>query len=138
MFSSFLRRTFFLGPCGSGSRMKLVLNLAPGLHRAVLAEALTFAKRCGLSREQALEILQAGPAYSKAMDIKGQKMLQENFEPEARLSQHLKDVRLILAAGERCDAKLPLSEVHRVLLESTQAASYGTSDNSAVIKAFEL
>ncbi len=137
LLSSFSRRTFYLGPCGSGSRMKLVLNLALGLNRAVLAEALSFATRYGLQPEQALEILQAGPAYSKVMDVKGRKMLQGNFEPEARLSQHLKDVRLILAAGASCGAKLPLSKVHQTLLESAEAAGYGAADNSAILKAYE-
>ena len=70
------------------------------------------------------------------MDTKGRKMLTGDFEPEARLSQHLKDVRLILAAGERCGAKLPLTTVHRALLEQAEAAGYGASDNSAIIQVF--
>jgi 3-hydroxyisobutyrate dehydrogenase-like beta-hydroxyacid dehydrogenase len=72
------------------------------------------------------------------MDTKGPRMLNEQFEPEARLSQHLKDVRLILATGERAGAHLPLSAVHRHLLESAEAAGFGDADNSAVIKAFRI
>lgn len=64
-------------------------------------------------------------------------MLNEEFEPEARLSQHLKDVRLILASGERQGARLPLSEVHLQLLEAAENAGFGAMDNSAVIKAFQ-
>jgi len=85
----------------------------------------------------ALEVLKAGAAYSKVMDIKGGKMLSGDFTPEARLSQHLKDVRLILAAAGQCGAKVPLSEIHRALLEQAEAAGFGALDNSAVIKAFE-
>jgi 3-hydroxyisobutyrate dehydrogenase-like beta-hydroxyacid dehydrogenase len=70
------------------------------------------------------------------MDTKGQRMLKENFVPEARLSQHLKDVRLILAAGNAPGAALPLSSVHRELLEAAEAAGFGTADNCA-IKAFQ-
>jgi 3-hydroxyisobutyrate dehydrogenase-like beta-hydroxyacid dehydrogenase len=98
---------------------------------------LVFASRCGLPPQQTLEVLKAGPAYSSVMDTKGQKMLNGDFEPVARLSQHLKDVRLILAAGDRYGAKTPLSSVHKTLLEAAEAAGFGAADNSAVIKAFE-
>lgn len=130
-------RVFHTGECGSGSSMKLVLNLVLGLNRAVLAEGLSFAQRCGLSPDQALEILKAGPAYSQAMDRKGRKMLREEFLPEARLSQHLKDVRLILAEGQRHAARLPLTEQHAALLEAAEDMGFGSADNSAVIKAFD-
>jgi 3-hydroxyisobutyrate dehydrogenase-like beta-hydroxyacid dehydrogenase len=133
----FAGRTFHLGPCGTGGRMKLVSNLMLGLSRAVLAEALTFAGKCGLDRRAALEVLRAGNAYSRVMDTKGEKMLTGEFSPQGRLSQHLKDVRLILELGDRTDTPLPLSALHRALLEACERAGLGTVDNSAVIRAFE-
>jgi 3-hydroxyisobutyrate dehydrogenase-like beta-hydroxyacid dehydrogenase len=56
---------------------------------------------------------------------------------EARLSQHLKDVRLILALAGAKGAKTPLSALHRDLLERLEKAGYGEVDNSAIIMAFE-
>ena len=111
--------------------------MALGLHRAVLAETLAFARACEVSPTDALEVLKAGAAYSRVMDDKGQKMLDHDFSVEARLSQHLKDVRLILAAAGAKRAKAPLSLVHRQLLESLEAAGYGEVDNSAIIMAYE-
>ncbi len=138
--SSILRaigeRVFHVGPAGAGIRMKLVFNLVLGLNRAVLAEGLAFASRYGLSVLQALEILEAGPSYSRAMDAKGRKMIARDFAPEARLSQHLKDVGLILAAGEGCGAQLPLSILHRQLLEQAESLGFGAADNSAIIESF--
>jgi 3-hydroxyisobutyrate dehydrogenase-like beta-hydroxyacid dehydrogenase len=131
------RQAFHVGPAGSGARMKLVINLVLGLNRAVLAEGLEFARASGIDPYLALEILKASPAYSRAMDTKGLRMLNEEFDPEARLSQHLKDVRLILASGQTSGARLPLSTLHRELLKAAEAAGFGTSDNSAVIKVFQ-
>jgi 3-hydroxyisobutyrate dehydrogenase-like beta-hydroxyacid dehydrogenase len=136
VFACFARRTFHLGGWGSGARMKLALNLVLGLNRAVLAEGLAFAEAMGFAPELALEVLRAGPAYSRAIDVKANKMATHDFTPEARLSQHLKDVRLILAAGERCGAYLPLSTGHRQLLEQAEAAGFGDADNSAIIQLF--
>ena len=138
LFAAFAARSFHVGASGSGARMKLVLNLVLGLNRAVLAEGLAFAARYDLDPAAALEVLRAGPAYSRAMDAKGLKMVTGDFTPEARLSQHLKDVRLILDAAETCGAMTPLSHVHKQLLERAEAAGFGALDNSAVIEAFLL
>jgi 3-hydroxyisobutyrate dehydrogenase-like beta-hydroxyacid dehydrogenase len=137
VLAAFARQSFYVGPWGSGARMKLVVNLVLGLHRAVLAEGLMLARSMDLDPLAALAILKASPAYSTVMDTKGAKMLSGDFEPQARLSQHLKDVRLILAAGQRTGALLPLSNVHRALLEQAEAMGLGELDNSAIIRAFE-
>lgn len=137
IFKTFANRAFYLGTYGAGARMKLVANLALGLHRAVLAETLSFAQASGISPVQALEVLKAGAAYSRVMDDKGEKMLHHDFAVEAKLSQHLKDVRLILAAAAAKGAKTPLSQVHRQLLEDLEKAGYGESDNSAIVMAYE-
>ena len=138
IFDALARRTFHVGPCGSGARMKLVTNLVLGLNRAVLAEGLAFASRQGLDLTAVLEVLREGAAYSTVMDTKGQKMISGDFAVQARLSQHLKDVRLILEQGEQCAARLPLSEVHRQLLEAAMAAGLGDADNSAIVQVFNL
>jgi 3-hydroxyisobutyrate dehydrogenase-like beta-hydroxyacid dehydrogenase len=135
LLASFSRDVFHVGPWGSGSRMKLVVNLALGLNRAALAEALVLAKSLELDPQNALAILKSSPAYSTVMDTKGPKMLREDFEPEARLSQHLKDVRLILQTAARTGLDLPLSTTHRQLLERAEAAGLGELDNSAIIRA---
>ena len=138
IFRCFARRWFHVGEWGSGARMKLVTNLVLGLNRAALAEGLAFAKAVGLDVEVALSILVESAAYSRVMDTKGQKMITHDFAPQARLSQHLKDVRLILAEASRVGAKVPLSALHRQLLEQLEAAGLGGADNSAIIRAFDI
>jgi 3-hydroxyisobutyrate dehydrogenase-like beta-hydroxyacid dehydrogenase len=127
------QKVFYVGPCGSAAKMKLVSNLVLGLNRAALAEGLVFAKAIGVEPAAALEVLRGSMAYSRVMDVKGRKMIEDDFTVQARLSQHLKDVRLILASG----VSLPLSETHRQLLEQAEAMGLGDLDNSAIIKAIE-
>lgn len=136
LLDSFASRTIHVGPCGSGSRMKLVVNLVLGLNRAALAEGLALAGGFGLDLPLVLECLQAGPARSRVMEDKGRKMINSEFQPQARLAQHLKDVGLILASGEQHDVSLPLSVVHERLLAVVEAAGFGGEDNSAVFRAY--
>jgi 3-hydroxyisobutyrate dehydrogenase-like beta-hydroxyacid dehydrogenase len=137
IFRSFARKSFWLGPSGSGSKMKLVSNLVLGLNRAALAEGLFFGTRLGLDPRTVLRILRESMAYSRIMDSKGEKMINADFTPQAKLSQHLKDVRLILAAAAVAGATLPLSRTHRRLLARAVGGGYGGLDNSAIICAFE-
>ena len=136
-FEMFAKRWFYVGPWGSGSRIKLVVNLVLGLNRAVLAEGLSFAKACGLDPAATLEVLKVGPAFSRVMDTKGQKMLTGDFVPEARLRQHWKDVRLIQSLAENVGISLPLSNVHESLLARLDAQGLGELDNSVILRAYE-
>lgn len=134
IFDTFAARTIHTGITGSAAQMKLVTNLVLGLNRAALAEGLVFARALKLDGKQALAIMRESMAYSRIMDTKGEKMLRGNFKPQARLSQHLKDVRLMLAAAAKAHTKLPLSETHRKILCAAEAAGYGQMDNSAIIR----
>ncbi|WP_397384844.1 NAD(P)-dependent oxidoreductase [Prosthecobacter sp.] len=131
-FEHFAREVIHVGPCGSGAKMKLVTNLVLGLNRAALAEGIAFAQQLDLDLTQTLDVMRRSMAYSRIMDTKGEKMIMQDFTPQAKLSQHLKDVRLMLAASK---LPLPLSETHRQLLEKAEALGYGEADNSAVIQA---
>ena len=128
-------KVFYAGPCGSAAKMKLISNLVLGLNRAALAEGLVFAEALGVSPAAALEVMAGSNAYSKAMDVKGRKMIERDFTVEARLSQHLKDVYLMLDAAAAAGISLPLTETHRRLMEQAEAVGLGGQDNSAIIEA---
>lgn len=137
LFDVLSKQTLHVGPCGNGAKMKLVTNLVLGLNRAALAEGFVLAEILGLDPSQTLAVLQASAAYSKAMDAKGEKMITGDFAPQAKLSQHLKDVRLMLAAAARTGRNLPLSDAHRKLLELAESLGLGEADNSAIVRAFD-
>ena len=136
MLDAIAPQVHHMGAVGTGTRMKLVFNLVLGLNRAVLAEGLMFAAASGIGLDEALDVLQHGAAYSRVMDTKGRKMIDEEFTPQARLSQHLKDVRHILEEGAANGARLPLSELHARLLGEMEGAGYGADDNSAIVRWF--
>jgi 3-hydroxyisobutyrate dehydrogenase-like beta-hydroxyacid dehydrogenase len=130
------RSVFYTGPTGSASRMKLVSNLILGLNRVALAEGLAYARAIGVDPAAALEILKASAAYSKVMDVKGAKMLAADFTTQARLSQHLKDVRIILKSAAEAGMPLPMSQTHAALLEQAEAEGLGDLDNSAIASVY--
>jgi len=125
---------FHIGRIGDGGRAKLAVNLILGLNRLALAEGLVFAGRLGLDPAAFLKVARSSAAYSQVMDVKGAKMTRDEFSAEGRVTQHLKDVHLMLEQAERARQRLPLLEVHADVLEACVRAGEGDLDNSAVIK----
>jgi 3-hydroxyisobutyrate dehydrogenase-like beta-hydroxyacid dehydrogenase len=134
LFRAIANDWMHVGPCGSGLRMKLVSNLVLGLNRAALAEGLAFADALQLDAKLTLEALRRSMAYSRMMDTKGDKMIDKDFRPQGRLSQHLKDVRLMQSEST---IRLPLTEAHQQLLEKAEGLGHGDLDNSAIILAYD-
>jgi 3-hydroxyisobutyrate dehydrogenase-like beta-hydroxyacid dehydrogenase len=125
---------FHIGKIGDGGRAKLAVNLILGLNRLALAEGLVFAERLGLDPEAFLKVARSSAAYSQVMDVKGSKMVRNEFAAEGRVTQHLKDVHLMLEQAQRLKQRLPLLEIHAEVLEACIGQGEGDFDNSAVIR----
>lgn len=136
ILAALAEKRIHVGAPGSGAQMKLVTNLVLGLNRAALAEGLAYAHSLGLPPHQTLEILRQSMAYSKIMDTKGEKMIARDFSPQAKLSQHAKDVALILQQAQRGRIELPLSHAHQKILQHAIELGLGESDNSALIETY--
>jgi 3-hydroxyisobutyrate dehydrogenase-like beta-hydroxyacid dehydrogenase len=127
-------RHVHVGPAGAGQRAKLATNLVLGLNRAALAEGIAFAEALGLDPAAFVELVRITPAYSRAVDIKGARMLGRDYAPESRIAQHRKDVGLMLAAAEAAKLPLPLTAAHAALLDAAVAAGDGDLDNAAIVE----
>src|ERR1700726_638591 len=126
-------RSFHIGKIGDGGRAKLAVNLILGLNRLALAEGLVFATRIGLDPASFLAIAKDSAAYSQVMDTKGRKMIANDFRPEGRARQTLKDVHLMLDQAKKIGQPLPLLNIHADILEACLRHDEGELDNSVVI-----
>ncbi|MFC1713823.1 NAD(P)-dependent oxidoreductase [Candidatus Poribacteria bacterium] len=124
----------YIGTSGSGSKAKLASNVILGLNRLVLAEGLVFAERLGLDLDVFLQVLKRSPAYSAAMDVKGEKMIRGDYTPHSRILQHHKDMSIVLKYADAAGQEMPLTRVHLDIMESAIAAGDSELDNSAVIR----
>jgi 3-hydroxyisobutyrate dehydrogenase-like beta-hydroxyacid dehydrogenase len=133
IFDALAKKHMYVGGSGMGSRSKLAVNLIVGLNRLVLAEGLIFAEKLGLQPEKTLDIFTNTQAYSKVLDAKGKKMIKRDFTTQARVSQHKKDVDLILTTAKALNIHLPLSEYNNGILGALIDKGDGDLDVCAVI-----
>lgn len=126
-----------VGPCGYGVRAKLACNLVLGLNRAALAEGLALATTLGLGGTAFLDLLRESPAYSRAVDVAGPRMVARDFAPRSRIHQHRKDLGLMLDVGHKNGLNLSLTQAHARLLDQAIAQGLGELDNVAIIDAIK-
>lgn len=120
-----------------GSYLKLVTNLIMGLNGMVLAEGLTLARRAGLDPAQTLEILRHGAAASKILDVRGPLMVEGRFDPLMKVDLFLKDIRLMLEAGQELHVPLPLTGMMQQLYTAAFAGGQAKDDLSGIIRLYE-
>lgn len=132
--SALSAKRIHVGGAGAGARAKLATNLVLGLNRAALAEGMVLAESMGIAPARFLELVLATPARSDAALAKGAMMVSEDFTPQSRIRQHLKDVDLMLVHGRRTGQRLPLSETHAALMRAAIAAGDGDLDNAAILR----
>lgn len=120
------------GTVGSGTAMKLAVNLVLGLNRAALAEGLVLAERLGIPPADFLTLVQGTAAASAVMAGKGPLMVAGEFAPQGRIAQSAKDFALILDAGGQA---LPFARTYAAMMQDCLAAGEGELDNAAIIRA---
>lgn len=135
LFADICPRYRRVGTAGYGVRAKLACNLVLGLNRAALAEGLALATALGLEGSNFLDLVRESPAYSRAVDVAGPRMVARDFAPASRIRQHRKDLAIILQQGERADLNLSLTAAHAELLDRAIEQGLGELDNAAIIAA---
>jgi len=127
-------RRKFVGAAGAGTKAKLAINHILGLNRVALAEGLVFAETLGLDKATFLGVARESAAYSQIMDIKGDKMVEGDFSPVSKVSQHLKDVHTMLDYAARHKQTLPFLALLAEVLEACERHGDGERDNAITIE----
>ena len=124
----------FTGGAGSATKTKLAINHILGLNRVALAEGLVFAETLGLDKATFLDVAKKSAAYSQIMDVKGDMMVLGDFSsPVSKVSQHYKDVRIMLEEARRRGQPLPMLNMLAELLDACEKYGDGKMDNAITI-----
>jgi 3-hydroxyisobutyrate dehydrogenase len=135
VFAAIGRRTLWLGPAGSGTRLKLVLNTWLAFEIEAAAESSALADELGVSKEALREAVDGNPLASGLSLAKLAKIQAGDHTADFALQWALKDLELVEAAvdTERLPAARAIAERWKGLV----AAGYGELDVSAAGLGFE-
>ncbi|NJC74019.1 NAD(P)-dependent oxidoreductase [Planosporangium thailandense] len=125
-------KALWLGPAGTGSRMKLVANTWVLTATAGVSNAIALADALGLDGTDFLDVISGGPLDLRYAHVKGAQMMRREFPASFPVSGALKDATLILAAGESAGVDLAAVEAARRLLDAVAERSHRDDDMSAM------
>jgi 2-hydroxy-3-oxopropionate reductase len=98
-----------VGPHGSGQLTKLANQMIVGITIGAVAEALLFTSRGGADMAKVREAITGGFADSRVLQLHGQRMLERDFAPRARMDIQLKDMRNALATAQEIGFEAPIT-----------------------------
>jgi 3-hydroxyisobutyrate dehydrogenase-like beta-hydroxyacid dehydrogenase len=125
VFEVFGRATH-VGPCGAGELAKLANQMIVGITIGAVAEALLLCAKGGADMAKVREAIAGGFADSRILQVHGQRMVERDFAPRAKIAIQLKDMRNALATAEEIGFEAPVTQLFEQLY--AQAGEHGLGD----------
>jgi len=136
LFRAIARQYFYLGPSGSGTTMKLVLNTLLGVGMQAIAEAVALGQKAGLNRDRLFDVLSHTAVVAPAHIGKLTRAAANDYSPQFALQLMNKDFRLILETAAEMRVPMPVTAA-AFQINTAGAAEYTDEDFSAVIRLAE-
>ena len=135
LFDALGQRTIWVGPPGTGTRLKIVNNTWLAFGAEAVAASVALARRLGLETQTVVDALDGGPLVSPWQAAKLQRIVKDDFSAQFALALALKDVHLALEAadGERFAALGCLADEWQRVVDQ----GLGDQDLTIVTRALE-
>lgn len=137
LFEAMGKNITLVGGVGDGQTAKVANQIIVGLTIEAVSEALLFAKRAGADPAKVRSALMGGFAASRVLEVHGERMVRETFDPGFRLRLHRKDMTLAVDAARALDLALPNTAMVQQLMNAAIASGDGEQDHSALIRTLE-
>jgi 3-hydroxyisobutyrate dehydrogenase-like beta-hydroxyacid dehydrogenase len=130
------KSSFYMGPAGSGTAMKLCLNTLLGVGIQALAEAITLGLRSGLDHERLLQVLGATTVLSPSQKSKLEHVRTGEYPATFPLRLMYKDFGLISQHALELSVAMPSTAAAAQVcaVEYARNDGQGDEDFSAVIR----
>lgn len=126
-----------IGDVGTGQIAKAANQVIVGLNIGAVAEALTLAKCAGADIVKVREALMGGFAASRILEVHGQRMIDESFQPGGKITTQHKDLIQALELAAEYNQTLPATDLNRSLYNQLIEEGKGGLDHSALILAYK-
>lgn len=125
----------YMGKGGKGTAMKLVGNLLVASQLQALGEALTLAKKAGLSLADVQGVLDVADFRTPIYDGVGRGVQQGDYTVNFALNLMLKDAKLIQAFAGRLGSPVPTAATAQKYIQEAINDGHGDLNASALILA---
>jgi 2-hydroxy-3-oxopropionate reductase len=137
LFECMGRNIVRIGGNGAGQVAKGCNQIVAAVTLEAVAEALTLARRnCG-DPARAREALLGGYAWSRVLEIHGQRMIARDFKPGFKARLHRKDLKIVTDTASALDLSLPQAALVAGHLSALVGQGFGEEDSAGVVRVIE-
>jgi 3-hydroxyisobutyrate dehydrogenase-like beta-hydroxyacid dehydrogenase len=136
IFSALAKQYFHLGPSGSGTAMKLVVNAVMGVSMQAIAEATALGEKLGLPRQRLLNVLSQTAVVAPAQQNKLARAAANDYSPQFPMALMNKDFRLVMDRAAAMGVPMPATAA-AYQMNVARAARHPAEDYSGVIVQME-
>jgi putative dehydrogenase len=138
VMDGFARAHYFVGPFGSGSKMKFVANLLVAIHNVAAAEAMVLAMKSGLDPEMVVRVVGDGAGSSRMFQVRAPMMVKDDYsDATMKVQTWQKDMAIIGEFAKNLECPTPLFSASAPFYTAAMALGLGTEDTAAVCKVIE-
>jgi len=134
ILTNYSKKIYYVGKDGAANYIKLGLNLNIALIAISLSEAIVFVKKSNTDPSIFLEILNSTHFKTGLSEIKGPKMIKDNFTPKFYLKNMLKDIQLLNQSAKNNGAILTFSSLAEQYYQIASNRGYSELDYTAILK----
>ena len=120
------------GGHGTGTSIKMVINLLLGTAMAAFAEAMALGEGLGISRKMLFDSLLGTPAVAPFLASKREKIESGNYEAEFPLRWMQKDMHLASVSAYESGVAMPLTNMTKEIYRLAMRGGHDTKDFSAI------
>ena len=133
------RLTMYVGPSGTGNRIKLLHNALGAVNAVAVAESLALCTQLGVDPRTYYDVVRqgGGMAYSTYFDRRAMRVVEGNFTPTFTLDLMHKDVTLAAEMAGPSLAHLPILKETLATFAEAKARGFGAEDFSGVTHVVE-
>ncbi|MCK4858677.1 MAG: NAD-binding protein, partial [candidate division Zixibacteria bacterium] len=125
------------GKNGAGQIVKASKQIQVAMNFVGMAEALVLGAKAGVDPAIIIKVLSGGYAQTRVMDVRGEKVVNGDFEPGFKSRFHYKDLNIIMKTALDYKVPLPVTGVVHELFTAMMAKGRGDLDHSGIITVIE-
>jgi L-threonate 2-dehydrogenase len=134
LLSHFARSVRYVGPFGSGSKMKYIANLLVAIHIVGAAEAIVLGEKAGLDPSTLVAVLAGSAATSRMLEVRGPSMATGAYAtPMMKVDVFQKDLDIIANFAKQAKCPVPLFSASVPFYTAVAAQGMGLQDTAAVV-----
>lgn len=136
----FTKKAPYVGPFGSGSKMKFIANHLVAIYNVAIGETMTFARNMGLDAQQVWDLFATSPVVGNGVfKLRGKFMVDRKYMPATmKMEVWQKDMQVIGDMAKSVNCPIPLFTACVPIYSAAMGQGLSQHDTASVCEVIDV